>query len=64
MAEQRTDTIEALEEILRSLRIIEDNKSNQSIEPAIPEMEEMLTVSVLVIHNENGPTKNIVPDPE
>ena len=27
-------------------------------------MEEMLTVSVLVIHNENGPTKNIVPDPE
>ena len=36
MAEQRTDTIEALEEILRSLRIIEDNKSNQSIEPAIP----------------------------
>jgi len=64
MAEQRTDTIEALEEILGSLRIIEDNKSNQSIEPAIPEMEEMLTVSVLVIHNENGPTKNIVPDPE
>ena len=64
MAEQRTDTIEAVEEILGSLRIIENNKSNQSIEPAIPEMEEMLTVSVLVIHNENRPTKNIVPDPE
>ena len=64
MTEQRTDTIEVLEEILGSLRIIEDNKSNQSIEPAIPEMEEMLTVSVLVIHNENGPIKNIVPDPE
>jgi len=52
-----------LEEILGSLRITEDNASNQSTEPAIPETEEMSTVSVPAVYNENILTKNIVPDP-
>ena len=53
-----------LEEILRSLRITKDNISNQSTEPAILETEEMLTASVLAMHNKNIVIKNIVPDPE
>jgi len=52
-----------LEEILGSLRITEDNMSNQSTEPATPETEEMLTAPVPVVHNENILMKNMVPDP-
>ena len=52
-----------LKEILESLRITKDNISNQSIEPATSEIEEMLTAPVLAVHNENVPTKNMVPDP-
>ena len=51
-----------LEEILESLRITKDNMLNQSTEPAIPEIEEMSTAPVLTVHNENVPTKNMVPD--
>ena len=51
-----------LEEILESLRITKDNMSNQSIKPATPETEEMSTAPVLAVHNENVPTKNMVPD--
>ena len=53
-----------LEEILGSLRITKDNISNQSTEPATLETEEMLTVSVVAMHNENAVIKNMVPDPE
>ena len=63
MARQSPDTIEALEEILGSLRITKDNVSNQSTELATSETEEMSTAPVLAVHNENVPTKNIVPDP-
>ena len=63
MAQQSPNTIEVLEEILRSLRITKDNISNQSTEPATLEIEEMLTASVLAIHNKNTVIKNIVPDP-
>ena len=57
------DAIEALEEILGSLRITEDNVSNRSTEPAIPETDEMLTVPIPVVYNENVSTKNMVSDP-
>jgi len=63
MVEQVPDAIKVLEEILGSLRITEDNKSNQSIEPAILETKEILTASVPVIHNKNIPIKNMVLDP-
>ena len=63
MAGQSLDAIEVLEEILGSLRITEDNMSNWSTEPATPETEEMLTVPVTTVHNENILTKSIVPDP-
>jgi len=63
MAGQSLDAIEALEEILGSLRITEDNMSNQSTEPVTPETEEMSTAPVTTVHNENIPTKSIVPDP-
>ena len=63
MAGQSPDAIEVLEEILGSLRITEDNMSNQSTEPAIPKTEEMSTVPVTTVHNENVPTKSMVPDP-
>ena len=63
MAEQSPDTIKALEEILGSLRITEDNMSNKSTEPAIPEIEEMSIVPVIVVYNENMQTKSMVPDP-
>ena len=62
MAGQSPDAIEALEEILESLRITKDNVSNQSTELATPETEEMSTAPVLAVYNENIPTKNIVPD--
>ena len=64
MAEQSPDAIEALEEILESLRIIKDNVLNWSTELATPEIEEMLTALVPAAHNKNIPTKNMVPDPE
>ena len=63
MAEQSLDAIEVLEEILESLRITEDNMSNQSTELATPKTEEISTVPVTTVHNENVPTKSIVPDP-
>ena len=63
MAGQSSDAIEALEEILRSLRITKDNMSNQSTEPATPETEGMLTAPVTIVHNKNIPTKSMVPDP-
>ena len=63
MAGQSPDPIEVLEEILGSLRITEDNMSNQSTEPAILETEEMSTVLVSAMHNENVTMKNMVPDP-
>jgi len=53
MAEQSPDTIEVLEEILGLLRITKDNVSNRSIEPTIPETEEMLIVPAPVVYNEN-----------
>ena len=53
MAEQSPNTIEALEEILGLLRITEDNISNRSIEPAIPETEKMSTAPVLAVYNKN-----------
>jgi len=62
MAGQSPDVIEALEEILGSLRITKDNVSNRSTEPATLEIEEMLTVPVSAVHNENVPIKNMVPD--
>jgi len=62
MAGQSPDAIEALEEILGSLRITKNNVSNQSTEPAIPEIEEMSTAPVPAVHNENVPTKNMIPD--
>ena len=63
MAGQSPDPIEVLEEILGSLRITEDNMSNQSTEPATPETEEMSTASVSAMYNENVTMKNMVPDP-
>jgi len=62
MAQQSPDAIEALKEILGSLRIIEDNMSNRSTEPATLETEEMLTAPVLAVYSKNIPTKNMVPD--
>jgi len=65
MAEQSPDTIEALEEILGSLKITEDNMSNRSTEPAILEIEEMLTAPVPAIYNKNIQItipKSMVPD--
>ena len=63
MAGHNTDTIEELEEILGLLRITENNISNRSTKPAIPETDEMSTVPTLAVHNENVPTKTMVPDP-
>ena len=62
MVGQSPDTIEALEEILESLRITEDNMSNWSTEPATPETEEMSTVLVTTVYNKNIPTKSMVLD--
>ena len=62
MAGQSLDAIEALEEILGSLRITEDNVSNQSTEPVTLETEEMLTAPVITVHNENISIKSMVPD--
>ena len=62
MAGQSLDTIKALEEILGSLRITEDNMSNQSTELTLPETEEMSTALVTVVYNENIQIKSMVPD--
>ena len=45
----RQDSIEALSEVLELLRIIKEYtlKENKTTEPAIPEIEEILTVSVV-----------------
>ena len=57
------DAIEALEEILGSLRITKDNMSNRSTELATPETDRMSTALALAVYNESIPTKAIVPDP-
>ena len=64
MVRQSTDAIEALEEILGSLRITEDNVSKKSTKLATPETDEMLTAPVPAVYNKNVLTKNMVPDPE
>jgi len=53
MAGQSPNAIGALEEILGLLRITENNISNRSTEPAIPETEEMSTAPVLAVYNKN-----------
>ena len=63
MAGQSLGAIEALEEILGSLRITEDNVSNQSTEPVTLETEEMSTAPIITVHNENISIKSMVPDP-
>ena len=63
MVRQSMDTIKALEEILGSLRITEDNVLNRSTKPAMPEIDEMSTASVPAVYNENILIKNMVPDP-
>ena len=65
MAGQNVDTIEALEEILGSLRITKDNMSNRSTESATPETDRMSTAPapVPVVYNKSIPTKTMVPDP-
>ena len=62
-AGQSEDAIEALEEILGSLRITEDNVSNRSTKPATPEIDRMLTAPALAVYNKSVPTKTMVPDP-
>jgi len=67
MAEQSPDAVEVLEEILGLLKIIKDNISNRSTEPAAPETEEMLIVPVPAVYNKNIQTttpKSMVPDTE
>jgi len=63
MAGQNIDAIEALEEILGSLRITKDNVSNRSTKPAIPETDRMSTVPAPAVYNKSIPTKTMVPDP-
>jgi len=67
MAGQNIDAIEALEEILGSLRITEDNVSNRSTELATPETDRMLVTpaptQAPAVYNESVPTKTMVPDP-
>ena len=62
MVEQSLDTIEVLEEILGSLRIIKNNMSNWSTELATSEIEEMSTALVIVMYNKNILIKSIVPN--
>jgi len=64
-ARQNKNIIEALEEILGSLRITKDNVSNRSTEPATPETDRMLIAPALVlaVYNESIPIKTMVPDP-
>ena len=63
MAEQSIDAIEALEEILGSLRITEDNILNRSTKLATLETDKMSTAPAPAVYNENVPTKTMVPDP-
>ena len=62
-AEQSEDAIEALEEILGSLRITEDNMSNRSIKPATLETDRMLTAPAPAVYNKSVLTKTMVSDP-
>ena len=62
-AGQSIDAIEALEEILGSLRITKDNVSNRSTELVTPETDRMLTTPALAVYNTSIPTKTMVPDP-
>ena len=59
---QSIDAIEALEEILGSLRITKDNILNRSTKPATPEIDEISTALVPAVYNENISIKNMVPD--
>jgi len=63
MAGQNVDTIEALEEILGSLRITKDNISNKSTKLVIPETDRMSAAPAPVVYNESIPIKTMVPDP-
>ena len=63
MAGRNKDTIEALEEILGSLRITKDNVSNRSTEPATPETDRTSTAPAPAVYNKNVPIKTMVPDP-
>jgi len=65
MAGQNVDAIEALEEILGSLRITKDNVLNRSTKPTTPETNRMLAAPAPapVVYNESVPTKTMVPDP-
>jgi len=49
MARQSPDAIEALEEILGSLRITEDNMSNKSTEPTTLETSEDMSTAPVVL---------------
>ena len=65
MAQQSPDAIEALEEILGSLRITKNNISNRSTELGTLEIEEMSIAPALAVYNENTQTstpKSMVPD--
>ena len=62
MAGQSKDAIEALEEILGSLRITENNMSNRTTKPATPETVRMLTAPAPAVYNESVPTETMVSD--
>jgi len=62
MAGRNKDGIEALEEILGSLRITKDNVSNRSTEPATPETDRMLIAPAPAVYNKSVPTKTMVSD--
>jgi len=66
MAQQSPDAIEALEEILGSLRITKNSISNRSTELGTLETEEMSIAPAPAVYNENTQTstpKSMVPDP-
>ena len=63
MAGRNKDGIEALEEILGSLRITKDNMSNRSTGPATLETDRISTAPAPAVYNESVPTKTMVPDP-
>ena len=61
-AGQSEDAIEALKEILGSLRITKDNMSNRSTKPATPEIDRMSIALAPTVYNESIPTKTMVLD--
>ena len=62
MAGRNKNAIEALEKILRLLRITKDNVSNRSTEPATLETDRMSTALAPAVYNKNALTKAMVPD--